>query len=529
MKRILSLILILCMLLSTLMLCACPAPDDGGSTTTTTGGGQESPTPSPWADGLDTEAVKKEIGGGELVVSCFERYLYEIYAEEDLKDTRDQLIYKRNKKIEERFAVTIKPYMSKSTGMYDFSSHRKDAEVELRSMAPRFDLLMMMASQSGKLISSGHYRDWYASVPYARDSLAAGDAWWSAQLNRSATVKGRLFVAISDMCITLTDLSFGVMFNQSLANEYNLAAGYAAKVGADYETMYDIVNAGDWTLDSVMTITKDLWIDNENIGERDTVDAEDIIGFYTVSGSELDNFTYAFGFTYLENDGVSDPTLWRHPATFDGMITNLRSFFGESRGARLSRDFPWDLEERLVAFAEGHAFFMTVNLEHLQTAAIKGMEQVYGILPYPKLNRDQAEYLSAPSDNLTVLSVPRYVSSTRLKRAGAMAVALSAENSRSVTEPYYEMIVKHDSGFVSREDVAMLERIAAGRVYDLAIYHHGDLVFDDTSTHGTLGLYLRYLIMDSPSASPAGVWSEAGSVIEGKLASLIRTYSQLRG
>ena len=527
MKRSLSFILVLCMLLSTLMLCACPAPDDGGSTTTTTGGGQEGPTPSPWADRLDTEAVKKEIGGGELVVSCFERYLYEIYAEEDSKDTLDQLIYKRNKKIEERFAVTIKPNETKSTGINDSSSHREYVKTELCSLDPKFDLLMMMASASGRLIE--HYHDWKATVPYARDSLAAGDAWWSAQINRNSTVKGRMFVAVSDMCITLTDLSFGVMFNQSLVNEYNLVESYAAKVEADYKTMYDIVNAGDWTLDSVKMMTKDLWIDNEQIGKSGAVDEEDIIGFYTVSGMELDNFFCSFGFTYLENDGVSDPTLWRHPSTFEQAVADLRSFFGESRGARLSRDFSWDLEERLVAFAEGHVFFMTAHLDRLQTATVKGMEQDYGILPYPKLNRDQAEYLTGCADNLTVLSVPRYIIGKRLKRAGAMTVALSAENSKSVNEPYYEMIVKHDSGFVNREDIDMLERIAAGRVHELAVYHYDDLIFDADNTHGTLGLYLRYLIMDRPTASPAGVWSEARDVIEGKLDELIRTYQDLPG
>ena len=525
-KKILALLLLAACLLSVAGVLACTPPEGGDATTTTENGGGAKP--SEWADALDTEAVRAAIGGGELVVSCFERYTYEVYAEEDSKNTLDQMIYKRNKKLEERFLVTVKPDVTKSAGMYDFYSQYEYVQIELRGMDPSFDLIAMMASLSGRMISQKGYRDLYRSVPYVRESLAAGDPWWAERINRGATVNGRMFVAVSDMCITLTDLSYGMMFNRALEREYNVAASYAAAVEAAYTSMYDIVRAGALTLDSVMTMAKDFWVDNENAGTRNAVDEEDIIGFYTVAGSELDNFAPAFGFSYLANDGQSDPALWSHPSTFDTAVGKLRSFFYDTRGAHLSTGLSWDLEERLVAFAEGHVLFMTSTLDGLQTAAVKGMEQDYGILPYPKLDRDQTEYLTGVSDNLTVISVPRYIAGVRLRRAGAMTVALSAESYRSISDTYYEMIVKHDSGFVSRDDIEMLEYIMAAQVYDLATFHFEELTFDKEN-RGRFGLYLRYLMTTAVDQTPSGVWSSVADLLEGQLKTLIETYRTLPG
>lgn len=176
MKGVISLLLLACMLLGTLMLVGCPAPDDGGTTTTTKpGGGGEQP--SEWADSLDTNAVIKDLGANPaLTISYFDEYEYEIYAEEDDKDSVAQMIYKRNKKMEERFGATIIPDVTKGVGEVDLTSHLEYARNELRSMQPSFDLLAMRAARSGMLVADGYYHDWRASVPYARESIAAGDA-----------------------------------------------------------------------------------------------------------------------------------------------------------------------------------------------------------------------------------------------------------------------------------------------------------------------------------------------------------------
>jgi len=522
MKRLISCLLAACMLLGTLLLVGCPAPSDGGATTTTKKPGDG--TPSEWADTLDTDAIKEEMGGKTLTISAFQPYEYEIYAEEDSKDALDQLIFKRNQKIEERFGVTINPDITKATGSTDLQSHYDYVIEELRSMQPSFDLIAMMAYQSGKLITQKYYRDWRAAVPYARESLTAGDAWWPADMNKNSTVNGRQFVAISDMSITLTDLSFMILFNETLATTNNIAPSYGAATGATYETMYDIVKAGQWTLDSMITMTKDLWQDNDKAGSIGMVDAEDVIGFHAMAGTELDNFAYSFGYSYIKNDGVSDPEIWTPPATFDTMVGKMRSFFNDNNGAHKG-GLDLTYVTRGEAFASGHIVFYTCCVDELKKSVIKGMEHDYGVLPYPKLNAEQSSYITGTSDNITVLSVPRYTTGKNLKLAGAMTVALSAETRKSINDTYYEMIVKHDSGFVDKRSVEMVDKMIAGRVYDLGMYHHQEFSWAEGANQ-CFAIFLRYLLWNKEDAS--GLWSSVGDFASGAMKDLIKMYEKLK-
>ncbi len=528
MKRILSLILVACMLLGTLMLVGCPAPDDGTTTTTKPNGSEG--TPSAWKDSLDTEAIKADIAGETLTISAFETYDYEIFAEEDSKDALDQLIYKRNKKIEERFGITIATKITTATGKTDQSSHFEYAKRELQSREPEFDLLMMMAYQSGKLIASGHYRDWRSNVPYAKDDILAGSEWWPSEMNRSITIKGRQFLAFSDMCITAIDLAYGMLFNQTLMTNNNVMENYNAAHNTSYETIYDMVDAGAWTLDVLIAMTKDFWIDNEaDQTNSGVVDQGDVIGFYGDRGNGLDSFTFSFGFSYIMNDGVSDPTIWSMPATFDTAVTKLTNLFYETKGATLGGmqkpTFTLDPMEGTAFFAQGNALFKNSSLSQVMSSTVKGMTNNYGLLPYPKLDADQVQYLTGTSDNVSVLSIPWYVTKKKLRMAGAVTVALSAETNKSINYTYYEMIVKHDSGFDNRRSVDMVDKIVDGRRYDLSCFHLEEFRWSG-EPDATFGLFMRYLLWNRKDAS--SMWDSMQGSATSALSQLIRDYARQR-
>ena len=522
MQRRISLLLLCAMLLSAVMLVGCPSPD-GYGTTITTKPGDGSEQPSEWADSLDTAAIKKEIGkDATLVISCLDEFMYEVYAEEDSKSSLDQLIYKRNKKVEERFGVTIIPDVTVSQAEVDLYSHYTYAQTELRSMAPSFDLLSMMMVQSSRLISQKHCRDLRADVPYVRESLAANDPWWNEEMNTGATVLGRQYVGFSDYCISVIDSAFACLFNETLVNSYNIAKNYGEAHDAEYETMYDLVYAGEWTIDAMIEVTKDVFYETEGIGTPGRLDENDLIGYYTIGNAELDNYAFAFGFRYIENDGVGEPTLWNYPSTFDGIIAKMRAYLRDSVGAKIN-PFSYNYEESRVAFSEGHMLFITGWIDDFKRQCIRGMEDGAGILPYPKLNADQVLYSCNPEDTTDGLSVPKYTVGKRLKTVGAMVVALSAETYKSITKTYYEMIVKHDSGFVNKAAVDMIDKIMEGVIFDLSLMHTHDFVFS-SDTGAKLSAYLCYLVKHAPQTSPSGLWGEAKPVLEGQLRALINAY-----
>ncbi len=532
MKRFLSLLLVLVMLLGTLMLVGCPAPDNGDDPNkkdpSGTGEGE-------WADTLDTATIRKELGGEKLVITCRENFEYEIYAEESSKDALEQMVYKRNKKIEERFGVTIEPLVTKLTGDQDHLTHLNYVQTQINTMNPEFHLIMMMAYQSGKLIMGGNYRDWRSAIPYARDDIKNADSkWWPAEMNTSATVNGRQFVALSDMCITAIDLSYGMVFNDTLMRNENVISKFNELKGTNYTSIYDVVNAGDWTLDNMIDMTKDFWLDNEaDPNGSGSVDEGDVIGMWGGTSTDVDAFAYSLGFTYIVNDGVSDPTIWNIPVTFGTAVEKLYSYFHESRGATMAGqgkgkafETSGKVENRNKFFAEGHALFKSASLKDVMSKEIKAMDDDYGIIPYPKYSKSQANYQTGISDNVTVLSVSKYTTGKNLRLAGAITVALSAETNKSINATYYEMIVKHDSGFIDKRSVEMVDKIVQGRVYDLGFYHHKELTWDESKDNACFAIFMRYLLWTGDDVS--GTWQAMGDVAANSLRSIVKGYQSIK-
>ena len=526
MKRSISCFVALCLLFGTASLVGCPAPSDGGATATTTtsaaGGEPSAPSEPEFLDAVG----EQDFGGAEMVISCFERYRYEVYAEEDSRDALDQLIFKRTEKLEERFHAKIVPDVTNMTGETDHGSHIEYLRTELAGMAPSFDMIAMYAYVSERTQLGKHLRNLRTAVPFVRESIAGESPWWPKIINAGSTVMGRQYVGVTDFSITAIDMAMAILFNETLFSSYNVLAEYNAEEDTEYGSIYDLVDAGAWTLDTMTAMLKDRWYDHAEVGVAGQADPEDVIGLFTDQTSHVDSFTAALGFRFVENDGISKPTLWTMPATYETAIGKLRSLLLDSDGAimngtRTFYNVPAADHTRL--FAEGHAIMAASTLLALKNPLIKGMEQNYGVLPYPKLDADQPRYLTGSGGSMTVIAVPKYTTGKDLRLTGAMIEGLSAETYKSVTDVYYGMILKHDSGFVDRRSLDMLDKIMEGRTYALSSYHCSEFIFNTWETYAEFSIFTRYLLT-YPNKDVAGAWSGIRDFCKTALDKIIAIY-----
>nr|MBQ4319687.1 hypothetical protein [Clostridia bacterium] len=96
---------------------------------------------------------------------------------------------------------------------------------------------------------------------------------------------------------------------------------------------------------------------------------------------------------------------------------------------------------------------------------LRGMDIDYGVIPYPKFNEEQEEYLTGLVDNYSLICVPTTAGDPDF--SGFMLEALSAETYRSVVYQYYDVALQTK---YTRDDqsIEMLDTIMAGRNYDIA-------------------------------------------------------------
>lgn len=505
-KRILCMLLVFCMLLP---MAAC----SGGTTPGGQGGGGGETDAVVWQDSIGDVVLD----GEEVVVSVLDLYEYEMFGEEDSKDALDQMLYKRNSALQARFGVELVSAPTQSSGPYDQQSHFDAVQSAMLNGDADFDVIAMYAYQSGKLITSEYYLDWRKDIPYCRDSIKAGADWWPKGINDDCTVCGSQYIAVSDICITAIEMVWSMVFNKDMVGDHNIAK----KIGSQYESMYDVVDDGKWTLDVMQSTLKDFRIE-----QGDSTNAEDDVYGMMVQGSTgVDAFAFSLGYHYVINDSVNVPELWTPTGGTISTLMTLREFC-HSQGVFYAYGMNKTDDDLATFFAERHALFATMPLEHLKKDIIHEMEDKFGVLPYPKLNEVQKKYLSGTVDHYSVLSVP-YLN-FNLTTTGAVVEAISAYNNYYINDLYYESIVTHKNTR-DPDSVRMIDIIMDGRVYDLTTYHYKDLwIIDDLGSEGALGLFFRHAVAYEQEDISA-YWQRGLNHLPDDFQALIDQYQSMSG
>jgi hypothetical protein len=93
-------------------------------------------------------------------------------------------------------------------------------------------------------------------------------------------------------------------------------------------------------------------------------------------------------------------------------------------------------------FAENNSLFYAGRLSNAAAATMREMESDYGILPMPKYDADQQEYVTFIHNAAVVTCVPKTVADSRIDMVGAVLEGLSAESYRTVITPFIETALK---------------------------------------------------------------------------------------
>lgn len=454
----------------------------------------------------------------EIVVAVDSNYKYELYASEESDSTVDQLVYKRNQLIQQRFGCTISLDETTATGLEDISSHYTYIQDSLNRGECQFDLIMLMAYQTGKLVTSGYYLDWLEDTTYCKASIEGGAEWWPTNINKDSTIMGHQYLAVSDLCLTTMEMCYSVLFNKDLEGDNNVA-----KNEFNTETLYQAVDNGTWTLDHFYNIVKDFYRDSQTSGVQGTKDEADLYGLTLGRGTDSDAWAFALGFQYVTNNGVDMPEIWTVTTKVNSAIETLRNL--------TSNDYTYGAvwgdgySKRTQFFVDGHALFDLSSLEQLKRDTFHEMESDYGVLPYPKYDTNQKQYLTGTMDHYTMLSIPLY--SFNLELTDVVVEALSAESCNSVKDAYYESVLKYNSSR-DPDSIRMIELIMAGRRYDLTTYHYAEFASSPSGGDGSsLGLFFRYLLSSDTKTDASTYWQTNMIVWNNSLDKVIDKYENM--
>lgn len=440
------------------------------------------------ADPLADDVPELDFGGKPFRVSVMSKYEQEFLAEEESGDVCNDAVYARNRLVEERFNTVITPLV---TNYVDNNTHVNYIKNTVLAGEDAFDLAALYVYVSGIPILAGLYQSW-KGVPYVDFERP----WWVQSANEAFTIGGDRYIAVGSVCVTTLLLAYGIFFNKTVAEGYNVG------------NLYDVVYDGKWTIDRLGETAKGVYAD---LNGNNQSDKDDLFGFIAEKVTNLDAYLPAFDQSITAFDDEGYPYFIINCEKTYNAVDKVYSLYYENEGSYITPA----AGDEITKFARGEALFLTTWMNNAFTV-FRDMEDDYGILPYPKFDEAQEDYLSNSMDNYSTLGIP--MTADDLDFIGAVIEVLSAESYKSVMPAYYEVALK--TKFTRDEDsIAMLELIMDGLNYDFSVLH---------SSSYLSSIYTRFrIVIAKPSRDFASDYASIEEKLLTSLESLIGIYKEL--
>ncbi len=375
----------------------------------------------------------------------------DIAAAEENGDVINDAVYARNMKVYERFGVEMVDIPSPN-GTWDLTSPLRKSVMassdDYDMVAAGYNDVIVNLSRVGMLME-------LHNVPY----MDLSKPWYDQNANAQTSLDGKLFATVGEMLIMDNEATYGVLFNKKLAEDYG------------FENFYEKVKDGTWTIDYMTECARIAAKDLDGDGVMSEKDQWGCIG-------EPFN-TYAYmvgcGVQACEKDKDDSPVFTVNGERFHDSFVKAIGLNRDDKVTMFSDNFKAaDVFADVIdpAFSEGRVLFNVAGL--VRVTVFRSMETDFGILPMPKLDKDQKEYNSIVSlSNANSISIP---TTADAERSGAVIEALSAESYYTLTPAYYDTVLKTKA---ARDEVSsdMLDIIFANRIFDVAtMYDWGGII-----------------------------------------------------
>ena len=376
-----------------------------------------------------------DLGGKEIRILTGSDRMESSYVDSsDMTTPIKTAVFSRNQAVQVRLKCRLN-YIPESDVWADASAFTQKA-ISLAT-TQEVDMFNAYSMISTSLMINGVLTDLLSN-----DILHFDAPWWNSKMVDTCTLYDRMYFCTGDIAYDLLSCVISLRYNKSMAADVGLEE--YLKQTYDVETLYDLVRSGDWTLDNMMTICKQFYVDNDG-----TKTGDDKFGFVATviamdafwAGSDLQHLERGSDGSVnisadMEGQKASDLTaklvdFMKHPST------SVYTSFSQATNAQGNGIWEWFLWK-------GQQSLMYMGgLGNLLSDEIPFES---GVLPMPKYDKDQEEYLTCTGFTYGIWGVTR--NSTAHDDLFYVLECLASESYRKVTPVFF------DQSLLGRQDTA---------------------------------------------------------------------------
>ncbi len=381
-----------------------------------------------WSNVYDDVPQSLTFGEGDnrrefvMLIRSEEPYCTEFDVFEDSSLVLNKAVFERNMAVEKRLGVMLR--MDAQPG--NFQNATKFNQLISNSVKGNTMAWHVVAAYAGGGITSQAMQSSFHNLKEVQH-LDFTKSYWNRSVSEQFTINDRLYFQTGDISPQL--LGQSVVFFENLA----LAADFGI------ESVYELVENGTWTHEKLLSLSKQVYRDENGNGK---VDRDDVFGLTMPLNAQVDAFyaSYNLPITELDENGKLTFAFLRERVI--GVYNALYSLLCDTEdNVWAKQDYVDDVaSDYLQAFINGGALF-TANRLYTATNYLIAMKN-YAILPYPKLDELQKDYITYSWDQYSLILVPADVPGTDLDFVGAVLEVMASNSQNTVTPAYYQMALR---------------------------------------------------------------------------------------
>lgn len=358
----------------------------------------------------------------------WQEYAEYFFAHEYTGDSMNDAIYKRTAFVEETLNITMTEvsYVQTNPG-----AQISALKASIQSGDDAYQMALMQCFD--ELMTEGFLYP-VDTLPY----IDLDSDWWNRDAMDSLRANKHYYYCVSDYTIPVP---FAIFFNKDMVTNYGL------------ENPYTLVKEGKWTMDAMFDMGLAVAQDMDGDG---TYSDGDIVGIAAHVGSLYVNFMTGSGQFVGSRDTDGNITIDMYNERMISIVEKLYNYMIQPCATIDTTEGVWADPFGMLG---GNVLFRlnSIALGHLYRDA----EENIGILPYPKYDEDQEEYVSLNWGGL--MGIPASIQNTEM--VGAVLELLAWNSAETVIPAYYDVML--DGKLARDEDsIAMLDLLFDSFVYD---------------------------------------------------------------
>lgn len=368
----------------------------------------------------------------------------EIYAEEESGEPINDAVYLRNRKIEETYNINIEEVRSINL--------LADTQKVVIAGDHEYDCVMPNAGDAAVLAQSQYLMD-FNKLPYINLSMP----WWDKVSNDSLSIGGKYYFTMGELNIMDNDATYVMMFNKDVANDYGI------------DDLYESVLDNKWTFDKLYSVIQTV---SEDLDGNGIYDDNDRFGLLTDNGAIKLGLFYASGETMIMKDSSDYPIINTDLTRATSVMDKMLEITNDKANTLLAEDLkhisdPWTNGLNKM-FKEGKGLFYAIGLTVMHK--MRDMDSDFGLMPYPKFDESQTEYMNHVSSWCTnTVAIP--ATTIDIDMASIIIESLAYESMYTLTPAYYEITIVNKT-IRDEGSAEMLDIILSNRIYDIgSIYN----------------------------------------------------------